>query len=82
MATPEKLLSLLRDPAGFGELQVDGNELVNRATGKRYPVVDGMPVFVEATGSFRTCPLSPRPDAEYHEESRDSGGNPVRTERA
>jgi ubiquinone/menaquinone biosynthesis C-methylase UbiE len=57
MAIPEKLLSLLRDPVDFGALHPDGNELVHRESGRRYPVVNGIPVFV---GSAELGPLNSR----------------------
>jgi len=45
---PPRLLSLLRDPSDLGELQVEGDSLVNRASRRRYPIVGAIPVFVEA----------------------------------
>lgn len=49
MAIPQKLVSLLRDPRDFGELRLDGGVLVQGGTGKSYPIVDGIPVFVESS---------------------------------
>jgi len=48
MALSQRLVSLLRDPQGLGALQFAGDHLVNPASGKRYPIVDAIPVFVEA----------------------------------
>jgi ubiquinone/menaquinone biosynthesis C-methylase UbiE len=47
MAIPPKLLSLLRDPHDLGALQLDGDQLVNRASRRRFPIIDSIPVFVE-----------------------------------
>lgn len=48
MAIPAPLLSLLRDPHDLGALELDGDHLVNRASQRRYPVVDAIPVFVDS----------------------------------
>jgi ubiquinone/menaquinone biosynthesis C-methylase UbiE len=50
MVPPQRLVSLLRDPLDSGDLRADGDALLNPATGKRYPIFDGIPVFVEAAG--------------------------------
>lgn len=49
MPIPQRLLSLLRDPTDSRELLVDGDHLVNPVSQRRFPIVDSMPVFVQAT---------------------------------
>lgn len=46
MARPQRLYSLLRDPKGLGILRHEGEELVNPENGRRFPIVDSIPVFV------------------------------------
>ena len=41
------MLSLLRDPLGLDPLELDGNFLVNRASQRRYPVVESIPVLLD-----------------------------------
>ena len=47
MAIPHRLFSLLRDPDNLGGLQLAGDFLVNPANGRRFPIVNSIPVFVE-----------------------------------
>jgi ubiquinone/menaquinone biosynthesis C-methylase UbiE len=47
MAISSRLLSLLRDPHDLGVLELDGGHLVNRASQKRFPIVNAIPIFVE-----------------------------------
>jgi len=44
------LLEHLRDPGSGEPLERDGDHLVHRASGRRYPLRDGIPVFVAAAG--------------------------------
>jgi len=50
MAISQRLSSLLRDPNDFGLLRLAGDHLVNPASGKRFPIVNSIPVFVESDG--------------------------------
>jgi len=43
----DKLISLLRDPAGAQPLALDGDALVNRVSGRRYPIRDSIPVLLD-----------------------------------
>jgi len=45
-----EFLALVRDPVGLDELEMDGEDLVNRGTHRRYGVVDGIPVLLDAVG--------------------------------
>ncbi|MGA2788879.1 MAG: hypothetical protein ABSF60_15265, partial [Verrucomicrobiota bacterium] len=47
---PTKMLSLLRDPLGLDPLELDGDHLVNRASRRRYPVVESIPVLLDPAG--------------------------------
>lgn len=47
MAIPVRWLSMLRDPAGLEPLELDGEELVNMSSGRRYPIVESIPVLLE-----------------------------------
>jgi ubiquinone/menaquinone biosynthesis C-methylase UbiE len=44
------MLSLLRDPLGLDPLELDGDHLVNRASRRRYPVVESIPVLLDPAG--------------------------------
>lgn len=50
MTVSPTLLSLLRDPIGLEPLEVDGDQLVNRSAGRRYPFVGAIPSFVVPAG--------------------------------
>ena len=41
-----KVLSQLACPACFGDLRVDSEWLVCAGCGRRYPIVDGIPVLI------------------------------------
>src|ERR1022692_3123673 len=47
MAIAAKMLSLLRDPRGLEPLEIEGDSLVNKASQRRYAIVDSIPVLVE-----------------------------------
>ena len=47
MAIAERMLSLLRDPVNLEPLVLDGNQLVNKASQRRYPIIDSIPVLVD-----------------------------------
>jgi ubiquinone/menaquinone biosynthesis C-methylase UbiE len=47
MTLSSKLLDILRDPVDRSPLEVEPNALVNRATGRRYPVIDGIPALLD-----------------------------------
>jgi ubiquinone/menaquinone biosynthesis C-methylase UbiE len=47
MAIPVRLLSLLRDPVGLEPLELDGDQLVNKASQRRYPIVESIPVLLD-----------------------------------
>jgi ubiquinone/menaquinone biosynthesis C-methylase UbiE/uncharacterized protein YbaR (Trm112 family) len=47
MPVSAKMLSLLRDPLGLESLELDGDHLVNRASQRRYPVVESIPVLLD-----------------------------------
>ena len=47
MAFPVGWLSLLRDPVGLEPLEFDGDELVNKASQRRYPIVESIPVLLD-----------------------------------
>jgi len=49
MTCPPELLSLLRDPVGREPLTVDGTDLVNQTSGRRYPITDGIPALISPT---------------------------------
>lgn len=53
---PERVLSILRDPDSRGTLDLRNNFLVEPASGKRYPIRDGIPGFLDApAGQNRKC---------------------------
>jgi|ERR1039458_1570497 ubiquinone/menaquinone biosynthesis C-methylase UbiE len=47
MAFPTKMLSVLRDPLGLEPLKLDGDHLVNKASQRRYPIVESIPVLLD-----------------------------------
>lgn len=47
MDIPDKLLALLRDPAGLEPLELEGDALVNRAAQRRYLIRDDIPVLLD-----------------------------------
>ena len=48
MTNPHRLFSLLRDPQDLGSLELEGDQLVNRASQRFFPVTNAIPVFVSA----------------------------------
>ncbi len=44
------MLSLLRDPVGLEPLELDGDHLVNKASQRRYPIVESIPVLLHSAG--------------------------------
>lgn len=49
---PETLLDILAAPGGGGRLVFSGASLIDAQTGAIYPVVDGIPDFLPASGAF------------------------------
>jgi ubiquinone/menaquinone biosynthesis C-methylase UbiE len=47
MAFLVRWVSLLRDPVGLEPLELDGDQLVNKATQRRYPIVESIPVLLD-----------------------------------
>jgi ubiquinone/menaquinone biosynthesis C-methylase UbiE/uncharacterized protein YbaR (Trm112 family) len=47
MAIAERMLSLLRDPLNLAPLELDGDQLVNKASQRRYPIIESIPVLVD-----------------------------------
>jgi len=45
-----KMLSLLRDPLGLDPLELDGDHLVNRASQRRYPLIESIPSLLDPAG--------------------------------
>lgn len=41
------MLSLLRDPVGLEPLDLDGDHLVNKASQRRYPIIESIPVLLD-----------------------------------
>ena len=50
MPFPAKMLSLLRDPLGLDPLELDGDHLVNRASQRRYSIIESIPVLLDPAG--------------------------------
>ena len=50
MPVSAKMLSLLRDPWRLGPLELDGDHLVNRASQRRYPIIESIPVLLDPAG--------------------------------
>src|ERR1017187_2542021 len=48
MAITARMISLLRDPVGLEPLELDGDQLVNKASQRRYPIVESIPVLLDA----------------------------------
>ena len=47
MAIAERMLSLLRDPVSLEPLELDGDQLVNKTSHRRYPIINSIPVLVD-----------------------------------
>jgi len=47
MTIPARMLSLLRDPVGLESLELEGDQLVNKASQRRYPMVESIPVLLD-----------------------------------
>jgi ubiquinone/menaquinone biosynthesis C-methylase UbiE len=47
MTQDAQTLELLRDPETGGALELSGDTLLNPATGRRYPLREGVPVFID-----------------------------------
>jgi ubiquinone/menaquinone biosynthesis C-methylase UbiE len=50
MPASAKMFSLLRDPLGLDPLELDGDHLVNRASQRRYPIIESIPVLFDPAG--------------------------------
>ena len=46
---PRGMIACLRDPAGLAPLELDGDTLVNRTSGRRYFIRDSIPLLVDET---------------------------------